>query len=301
MPPSTLSTRINKVQATLAVPQTGVVDLPTCAALEPLLKIKVPGKDLGTHIKAIQTALGVTADGIIGPVSLSRIEALISPQLPKVPAGASLCVSTKGLDMIVNFEVTSEAVYDKKYQSPIWPQGQSGLTIGIGYDLGYNTKAQVAAAWNTQVSAGDLALLQGVAGKTGTTAQAALSQVKSVKIPFASAIAVFYHSTLPAFAAKVKKIYPGVEKLPPDAQAALLSLVYNRGDLIDNSDRRREMKNIVPLVAAGDLAGIAAQLRSMKRLWDPVKQKGLINRREAEAQMVEQATFNILPENIVAV
>jgi len=57
----------------------------------------------------------------------------------------------------------------------------------------------------------------------------------------------------------------------------------------------------VPLVAAGDLAGIAAQLRSMKRLWDPVKQKGLITRREQEAKLVEQASFMVLPENIVMV
>jgi hypothetical protein len=299
--PTTLSTRISKIQATLGVPQTGVVDLATCIAGEALLQIKVTGKNLTAHIQAIQTALNVKADGIVGPVTISRVEALLSPQMPKIPAGASLNVSVKSLDMIVAFEVTSQVVYDKKYQSPIWPQGDSGITIGIGYDCGYYTKAQIAAAWGTQASAGDVALLQQIAGLKGLAAKNALPQVKSVVIPFANATAVFYHSTLPSFAAQVKKAFPGVEKLPPDAQGALLSLVYNRGAAIDDSDRRREMKNIVGLVAAGDLAGIAAQLRSMKRLWDPVKQKGLINRREAEAKLVEQATYAVLPENIVAV
>jgi hypothetical protein len=39
----------------------------------------------------------------------------------------------------------------------------------------------------------------------------------------------------------------------------------------------------------------------MRRLWDPKKQKGLILRREAEATLAENATFNLLPEDLIIV
>ena len=61
------------------------------------------------------------------------------------------------------------------------------------------------------------------------------------------------------------------------------------------------MRNIVPLVASGNLKGIAREIRSMKRLWDPQKLPGLIKRREKEAVLVENASFNILPEDLVIV
>ena len=70
---------------------------------------------------------------------------------------------------------------------------------------------------------------------------------------------VFYVSTLPRYAKDTRGIYPGVENLPADAQGALLSLVYNRGSKL-TGDTRKEMKEIVALVAAKNLNGIAAQI-----------------------------------------
>jgi GH24 family phage-related lysozyme (muramidase) len=49
------------------------------------------------------------------------------------------------------------------------------------------------------------------------------------------------------------------------------------------------MRAIREAVARGDLAEIAAQLRSMKRLWEGQGLGGLIARREEEAQLVESA------------
>jgi hypothetical protein len=143
-----------------------------------------------------------------------------------------------------------------------------------------------------------LALLKSVSKFTGQVAKNALPGVKSVTIPFTTAITVFSTITLPQYAGMTRSRYPGVEKLPPDAQGALLSLIYNRGTGIEG-DTRREMKNIIPLVAAGDLAGIAAEIRSMKRIWKNKNLPGLIERREKEAQMVENSSLNILPEDIV--
>ena len=66
--------------------------------------------------------------------------------------------------------------------------------------------------------------------------------------------------------------------------------MYNRGADIDpKKDRRKEMFNIAALVAKGDLAGIATQLRDMKRLWPTVK--GLRDRRDKEADLVANAIY----------
>lgn len=295
--PSNLTTRIQSIQTQIGVPTSGTLDLLTCGALEKLGNLNVSAVKLMAHIKAVQKMVLADPDGFVGPETVTKIEAFISTVLPKIPAGASLAVSAKSLNMIIEFEVSSKEQYMLQYQTPTWPGGDSGVTIGIGYDLGYYSAQQITDAWSTYVTPAHLQLLLSVKGKKAAVAKAALAGVKQVKISYDSAAAVFYANTLPDFARQVKSIYPAADKLPPDAQGALLSLVYNRGASL-TGDRRIEMKNIVPLVTQKNLTAIAVEIRKMKRLWTV---KGLIRRREAEAQMVESASFNILPQNIIMV
>lgn len=86
--------------------------------------------------------------------------------------------------------------------------------------------------------------------------------------------------------------------LPPDAQGALLSLVFNRGSSLSGSTRK-EMKNIQAYVESKNLQKIADEIRSMKRLWSNLN--GLLERREVEASLVENATFNILKDDQILV
>lgn len=299
--PVNLSTRIKIIQKQIRVAQTGIIDMLTCNDLEQRLGITVKGSSLVVHIKAIQQSLKINSDGIIGPVTISRIETLISPVLPAIPAGASMIVSYSSLDTLIQAEVSSEKVYNLKYQSPVWAGGDSGVTIGIGYDCGYCSKQIFIKDWQNYLSEKAISALKPCCGIKGINSKTLLSSLQFIKIPYNVAKQVFYATTIPACAKDARDIYPGIEKLPPDVQGAILSLVYNRGPLINNSDRRMEMKALISLVAKGDMAGIAAQLRSMKRLWDPKKQKGLIDRREYEAQLVENASFDFLPEDIVIV
>lgn len=252
---------------------------------------------LTARIMELQRRLGLEPDGLIGPDTLTKLEALAPPP---VPAGASLQVSRRGLDRLVEFEVSSEAYYEKKLSRPTWPGGGSGVTIGIGYDLGYNTVAQIRSDWGTYLPDGDVATLATTAGLKGAAAQKACAnaKVQAVRVPLAAARSVFYTRTLPRYAADTLRAYPGADRLPADAEAALLSLVFNRGSAMQG-DKRREMRAIVPLVAARDLPGIAAQFRSMKRLWDPKVLPGLIKRREAEAVLVESARTSYPPDELL--
>lgn len=298
--PANLTTRILAIQKLIGAAQTGVFDINTCIELQRRGNITVSSTNLTVHIKSIQRMVNTVADGIIGPATITRIEAFINPAFPVIPGGGSLVVSTRSLDMIIGFEISSKQVYEKKYQQPLWPGEESGITIGIGFDCGYCTADEFKQAWKDCITQQELDLLLTIIGKRGETAKTILSTVKAVKIPYAIASKVFYQSTLPAYAKLTAVTYPGTEKLPPDAQGALLSLVYNRGGNLDpKKDSRKEMRDIVPLVAAADLAGIANQIRSMKRLWP--KAKGLRDRRDQEADLVENAGFDILPEAQVVV
>lgn len=298
-----LSTRIKAIQLKLNLSPSGIYDLVTLTTLCSSMEISIENNkssDITYLAKSIQRFLNCSADGILGPISTTRIENYISTKLPTLPSGATLLVSKSSMEMLISFEVSSKAMYDKLYQKPIWPGGESGITVGIGFDIGFNTKSTVAEAFGQLVDSTTLEVLQSVAGITGQNAKNKLATLPNIKITFDIALQVFYTHTIPAFAQRTRKLYPGIEKLPPDAQGALLSLIYNRGTSI-SGDSRREMKNIIHWVAEKNLVEIANEIRNMKRIWKNKNLPGLLTRRDKEADMVANANFNILPENVIFV
>jgi len=256
-------------------------------------------------LKRVQLRLGLKADGILGPDTLSRIESLIdhsegvkaAQSLVPVAGNDQMSCSRSGLQQIVRFEIASETYYRRFLSHPIWPKGRSGITIGIGYDLGYQSASRIRRDWRGLLADTQLERLEGVAGLKGDRAAAALATVADITTPLTAARQVYYTTTLPACAERTRRVYPGVEQLPADAQAMLLSLIYNRGASLQG-DRRREMKAIVALVVAGDLKGIAVQVRAMKRLWGE-DMSGLLARREREAAMIECAHRDYAPDELI--
>lgn len=258
--------------------------------------------DTKARIQRIQRHLGLDDDGLIAPNTLTAIERALfatptaksAAKAPKSKAPASndppplMTVSKSGLEKLVAHEVSSPAYYARFLSKPVFPGGMSGCTIGIGYDLGYNSAAQIARDWRGILSDADLACLQASAGLKGDAAAQRVKTMGDVKVPLAAAEQVFYQATLPRYARLCQKTYPGVEALPADAQAALLSLIYNRGGSVSGS-RRREMKAIQPLVSQGDLDGIADEILAMRRLWEGKGLDGLLRRREDEAALVRKS------------
>jgi GH24 family phage-related lysozyme (muramidase) len=200
-------------------------------------------------------------------------------------------ISDRGVQLIMAFEITSETVYNRLYAHPVWPHGQSGCTIGVGYDLGYVTSQRFTTDWGSaQLAPADLTALGGVCGLKGPAAQQALARVKSVNVPFAAANAVFRQVTLQRTIAQTIAALPKAEQLTPDCLGALVSLVYNRGaSFAAAGDRYTEMRAIAADVANGNLADVPVQLRAMKRLWDGQPNlQGLVRRRELEALLFEE-------------
>ncbi len=249
-----------------------------------------------SRIRRIQRHLGIEDDGLVGPVTLSRLEEVLGIG----HGAANLIVSFRGVEMLIAFEISSPSYYRRELSKPHWPGGASGVTIGIGYDLGYNTIAQVEKDWKGKLSDATLQELLGVTGLRGIDAREASIRLRELEIviPLEMARSVFFRNTLPRYARQTRKAYPGIEALPHDAQAALLSLVYNRGTSKSGA-RRREMKAIEKEVRNRSLSGIAGQIRAMKRLWIGKGLPGLLTRRDKEAELVENSERVYLEEELI--
>lgn len=195
-------------------------------------------------------------------------------------------LSKKGLEFIVNQETGGKAYYEKFLKNPTWPGVESGVTIGVGWDCGYNTVDQLRSDWTALLSKEAVESLEECCGLKGRAAMTVLPQVKDIKVSWEAAVEVFNKRTVPRFYLAMLRAYPQAAELPPDAAAALLSLVFNRGHSL-NGARRIEMANIKTHLQNSDLAAIPAELREMKRLWPETA--GLRKRRDAEAALFESA------------
>jgi len=204
-------------------------------------------------------------------------------------------LSKKSLDLILEFEVGGgENYYNKFLKNPAWPEGQSGVTIGVGYDLGYVNKAEFSEDWK-DLPKEVFDRLYKVVGIKGYNAKNLVRGLKDISIPWDLALKVFNNKTVTKFWNLTKETFPNFDNLPEDAKGGLVSLVFNRGNALEG-DRRREMKLIrdgMKLVSTFDqkaLTFIANQIRNMKRIWIGGSiEKGMSRRRDSEAKLIEES------------
>lgn len=178
-------------------------------------------------------------------------------------------------------------------QPYLHPGGDSGITIGVGDDLGYQGLDEFTKKWQSRLAPADFKLLTTALGIHGLKAAQIARNFRGIKIERAPAVEVFREFDIPNYVTQTKKGFPGVELLCANAFGAMVSLVFNRGASTIGS-RRTEMANIkLVLSKASSPAGsetykaVARELRNMKRLWIGQGLDGLITRREAEAKLVE--------------
>lgn len=212
--------------------------------------------------------------------------------------------SQAAVDLIVRNEIGSRAQYERVYKRPCWPGGQSGVTVGIGYDLGYATRDKVAHDFGAYIPSAMVVAMQNVVGLKGARAREALPQMKSrVEIPWDVAMRVFKEVDMPRYEAMLIRACPGVAELPADCFGALASITYNRGPggFTSGGDRFSEMRVIRADIASHNWEDIPRQIRKMKRIWASANLPGLLRRRDEEADLFarglsgEDAPANDLP------
>jgi hypothetical protein len=212
---------------------------------------------------------------IEGPLSATRIDA-------------------RATSLIVTCEVGSEAQYTRLYQTPTWPKGESGITIGIGYDVGYVTVGDLRRDWVPFLTEVQLTALSEACGRHGTAARDVLAGMPSIVLGWASADAQFKRITQPRYIGQTERALPNSSMLSAASLGALVSLVYNRGASFsvpsarDRYGRFQEMRNIKAHMRAGEFARIPGEIRAMKRLWmDDPDLLGLLIRRDLEADLFQ--------------
>lgn len=197
--------------------------------------------------------------------------------------------SQEAFDLIVEEEVTSKAVYEKKYQRPEWPGASSGVTVGIGYDLGQTSAATIRKDWQGVVDPAMLEVMVGCFNIIGDAAKAYLPKVRDkILITWDQAVQVHQNCVIPRWEKMVSDNLPNTDILSPNQFGALTSLTFNRGASYNkDGDRYKEMRNIKTHMANKNLAAIPNEIRSMKRLWEGKNLPGLLARRDAEADLFE--------------
>ncbi len=199
-------------------------------------------------------------------------------------------ISDRAVELIVACEVTDKQVYERTLQRPVWPKGRSGVTIGIGYDLGYVSTTDFASDWKSFLDDSKVATLAPACGLRGPKAGDAIEQFKTVSVPWETARAQF-QEILKYYAGQVVAYFPNADRLSPDSFGALVSLVYNRGSASssspdDQQDRRKEVREIKQLMIVGKFEEIPQKFLDMKRIWmNDREARGLLLRRDAEAAL----------------
>jgi hypothetical protein len=228
-------------------------------------------------VRELQAVSGIPVTGIIDAVTWRRLRSLAEP---------SREIPTRAVAFIGREEVGSRRLYEMR-QRPTWPGGASGVTIGVGYDLGYQTTFE--ADWAGLLTAPQMSALKQWIGIKGQGAADGPAALANISIPWSAAWMVFLGRSLPQSVGETRNVFRRSADMPRLCLGVLVSLVYNRGasmtDSVSNPGNRKEMREIRDAIAAGRFSDIPMLLRSMKRLWPEAN--GLRDRREREAKLFE--------------
>lgn len=195
-------------------------------------------------------------------------------------------LSPEGRALIYEFEVGGKSGYDPRPEAP--DARFSGVTWGIGYDAHQNSPAVILRDWAAlgEVKAKRLAATHPFVGRS---AQTHLSSVRDILVAWQIASDVFDHIDVGREFASARRAYgPTFDTLRPNAQAALISIGFNRGYSFVGANRS-EMRAVRDLVPKRDYEGMAVQIAASERCWRGTSiYAGMKRRRLAEAALMRK-------------
>lgn len=201
-------------------------------------------------------------------------------------------LSDAGIAFIAKYEISSESYYNKCLKSPSYPGGASGVTIGIGYDLGYTPENQFRRDWRGKLPTGMFRKLSSVLTIKGRSAKGRINSLSNIEIPYDVALDVFENSTVQVWYAKALRVFPALGNLHPDAQTALVSLCFNRGASLTGTNREgmadiaTVLSDVQKELTVEDYKKLAQIIVDMKPIWEGRGLDGLLARRDAEAELI---------------
>lgn len=199
-------------------------------------------------------------------------------------AGASTPAAQCTRELLVRWEITSQQVYMRRYQWPIWPGGASGITWGIGYDGGHQPAHIIVREWEAHEHRQRLSTTSGIIGER---ARQALPSYRDIVVPWRMAVDVLEAASIPRYRAAARRAYGRhFDTAPPGVQCALTSETYNRGESMAGSRRAERRVIRDECLPRGDAECVARQLEASCRVWagDERLGGGLCARRRDEAR-----------------
>ncbi len=210
-----------------------------------------------------------------------------------------LRISKVARDHIIKFETGGRAYFEKMYLRPQWPGYASGVTIGMGYDLGYHTKEQIREDWEGVASSKEIHAMLQVQGVTGSSAKYRASQIRNqVHINWDEAGEVFDGVTIPRWSRDTADAYRVSRgELHPDCNGALIGNTFNRGVGFSSEGKKREKWLIREAIKKGNYKAVPQLFRDQRKHWPGSGgTNGLQTRRSEEADLF-QAGLNAMEEN----
>ena len=203
-----------------------------------------------------------------------------------LPAGSESEVIVKAAEFLTKAEAVQI--------HPYWPGGICGVTLGIGWDLGYHNVSELHREW-AQLGEADLHRLEVAAGTKGAPARALIEPLKSIDVPADVSRHVLETSLHTYYYPFAAGHFPGLQQLPAEAQVVLISLIFNRGISMGHEpdwrfakevDSRWEFRELRRDVQDSDLFAIYTHLGTMKRVWETSGGRGLRIRRRDEQALI---------------
>lgn len=215
------------------------------------------------------------------------VEALAAPE--PVAALPDPCgVSARSVLMIIEHEIGTVELYQRKYQGLVCPGGASGPTGGVGYDFGHRPSVVILSDWSEHSERARLAAASGVKGTPACRAR--VTDLRDIRIQYPYAREVFDQTSLVEYLRLTRRAF-GTEHFcaaPADLRGALTDLVYNRGASMAGPSRL-EMRVIRDTcLPQRDWGCVAQQLRVMVRVWKGSEiERNMTYRRNREADLAE--------------
>jgi hypothetical protein len=208
------------------------------------------------------------------------VAVVATPATPAAPAPVD-----PAIDLITRWEVSGRPNFERRLSGPICPGGASGPTIGIGYDLGHQTAAEIRRVWHWHPAVDRLATGSKQTGASRCKAWRAAH--RDIRITWDDAIRVFTADSLPKYRGMALRALPGLAQQTPGHIGGLTSTGYRRGWSMEG-ERMREKRVIrSDCVPQGSADCSAGQVIAMCRLWAGTPNgKGQCNRSHDEARVI---------------
>lgn len=252
-----------------------------------------PAPDTPSPVEVVQSAEVAVAPAVeeVADTVQEIVDDIPAPE-PVAAPPPSTPISDAAIKLLVDTEVGGERLYRRKFTRPVWPGGASGVTIGIGSDLGHTDVAEIRYDWAAHPQLADLEPAAGIRGKQ---ARILTAQMQQIVTEFPLALDVFLRNDVLQYYRIAVRAFPGLEETGPNVQGTIVSLVFNRGGAMPKhcapGTSRYEMCKIrdecIPLkLEAGPC--VARWERTMKRVWKGRDiERGMNSRREQEAKLAE--------------